>query len=61
MVDAALADRFTAMGVELLPVDVGAAMFVAEIAGSQLDQVEVLLGSTALGAPAPAIAGRTGA
>jgi len=61
MVDGALADRFAALGVELLPIDVGAGMFVAEIAGPQLDQVEVLLGNATLGTPAPAIAGRTGA
>jgi NAD(P)-dependent dehydrogenase (short-subunit alcohol dehydrogenase family) len=61
MVDGALADRFAALGVELLPIDVGAGMFVAEIAGPQLDQVEVLLGNATLGTTAPAIAGRTGA
>ena len=61
MVDAALAARFEAMGVALLPLDVGAAMFVAEIASPQTHQVEVMLGSATMGAPEPATLTRTGA
>jgi NAD(P)-dependent dehydrogenase (short-subunit alcohol dehydrogenase family) len=57
MVDDALAQRFRSMGVALLPLDVGAAMFVAEIASPQVDQVEVMIGSATLGAPAAASRG----
>lgn len=56
MVDAALAARFEAMGVALIPLDVGARMLVEEVASPQTNQVEVVLGSATLAAPSPAAA-----
>jgi NAD(P)-dependent dehydrogenase (short-subunit alcohol dehydrogenase family) len=58
MVDGALAARFEAMGVALLPLDAGARMLVEEVASPQTDQVDVVLGSSTLQAPGLAAAGR---
>ncbi len=56
MVGPALQERFESMGVAVIPLDVGARMFVDEIASPQTDQVEVVLGSLMNGAATPASA-----
>jgi len=59
MVTPELARHFEAIGVDLIPIDVGARMLVDEIAGPQTDQVEVFLGGDLL-APAEPAAQRVG-
>ncbi len=54
MVTPELARHFASIGVDLIPIDVGARMLVAEIAGPQTDQVEVFLGGGVLAPVEPA-------
>jgi NAD(P)-dependent dehydrogenase (short-subunit alcohol dehydrogenase family) len=44
MVSPALRERFAALGVPMIPLDAGARMFAAELAGAQRGQVELVLG-----------------
>ena len=44
MVTPHLRERFAQLGVPMLPLDVGARMFAAELCGGQRDQVELVLG-----------------
>ncbi|MEJ7800985.1 MAG: SDR family NAD(P)-dependent oxidoreductase, partial [Ilumatobacter sp.] len=55
MVTPELARHFEAIGVDLIPIDVGARMLVDEIAGPQTDQVEVFLGGDLLAPEEPAV------
>jgi hypothetical protein len=44
MVSPQLRERFAALGVPMIPLDVGARLFADELAGAQRDQVELVLG-----------------
>ena len=58
MVGPGLEAHFAAMGVPLIPLDEGARMLVAEVAGAQLDQVEVVIGGAPTLEPRRAVAER---